>query len=58
MLFVVFAVQLTALSKSSLGQQVQDKLNERLPQLQAEAAALRQQHAGGGRCGGGSLSVW
>lgn len=37
---------LTALSKSSLGKQVQDKLNEKLPQLQAEAAALKQQHAG------------
>lgn len=37
---------LTALSKSSLGKQVQDSLNEKLPQLQAEAAALKQQHAG------------
>jgi hypothetical protein len=37
---------LTALSKSSLGQQVQDKLNEKLPQLQAEADALKAQHAG------------
>jgi hypothetical protein len=37
---------LTALSKSSLGKQVQDSLNEKLPQLQADAEALRQQHAG------------
>lgn len=37
---------LTALSKSSLGKQVQDSLNQKLPQLQAEAEALRQQHAG------------
>lgn len=37
---------LTALSKSSLGQQVQDKLNEKLPQLQAEADTLKAQHAG------------
>jgi light-harvesting complex II chlorophyll a/b binding protein 7 len=37
---------LTALSKSSLGKQVQDGLNEKLPQLEAEAAALKQQHAG------------
>jgi hypothetical protein len=44
---------LTALSKSSLGKQVQEKLEQRLPQLQAEAAALRQRHAGvlaGGLC--------
>jgi light-harvesting complex II chlorophyll a/b binding protein 7 len=37
---------LTALSKSSLGKQVQDSLNAKLPQLQAEAEALKQQHAG------------
>lgn len=55
-LCVVFHVQLTVLSKSSLGQQVQDKLNERLPQLQAEAAALRQQHAGGSM--GGLRQPW
>jgi hypothetical protein len=38
---------LTALSKSSLGKQVQEGLNEKLPQLEAEAAALKQQHTGG-----------
>jgi hypothetical protein len=38
---------LTALSKSSLGKQVQEGLNEKLPQLEADAAALKQQHAGG-----------
>lgn len=37
---------LTALSKSSLGKQVQDSLNQKLPQLEAEAAALKQQHEG------------
>jgi light-harvesting complex II chlorophyll a/b binding protein 7 len=42
---------LTALSKSSLGQQVQERLNERLPQLEEEAAALRQQQAGAAACG-------
>ncbi|WIA15503.1 hypothetical protein OEZ85_002140 [Tetradesmus obliquus] len=36
---------LTALSKSSLGKQVQQGLEEKLPQLEAEAAALKQQHA-------------
>lgn len=43
---------LTALSKSSLGKQVQDSLNQKLPQLEAEAAALKQQHAGGPRLHG------
>jgi hypothetical protein len=38
---------LTALSKSSLGKQVQEGLNQKLPQLKADAAALKQQHAGG-----------
>lgn len=37
---------LTALSKSSLGKQVQDSLNDKLPALQAEAEALKQRHAG------------
>lgn len=37
-------VLLTALSKSSLGQQVQESLNEKLPELEAEAQVLRQQH--------------
>ncbi|GBF91914.1 chlorophyll a,b-binding protein [Raphidocelis subcapitata] len=36
---------LTALSKSSLGKQVQDALTEKLPQLEAEAEATRQRHA-------------
>jgi hypothetical protein len=36
---------LTALSKSSLGKQVQQQLEGRLPQLQAEAEQVRQQHA-------------
>ncbi|KAF8057921.1 sdhb [Scenedesmus sp. PABB004] len=36
---------LTALSKSSLGRQVQESLAARLPQLEADAAALRQAHA-------------
>eukprot|EP00877_Chromochloris_zofingiensis_P007106 jgi/Chrzof1/2649/Cz11g23240.t1_LHC15[v5.2] len=35
---------LTALSKSSLGKQVQEALNEKLPVLEAEAQALKQQH--------------
>lgn len=38
---------LTALSKSSLGKQVQEALNEKLPVLEAEAQALKQQHTGG-----------
>lgn len=38
---------LTALSKSSLGKQVQDSLNQKLPQLEAEAAELKQKHSGG-----------
>lgn len=38
-------VLLTALSKSSLGKQVQDALNERLPELEAQAAELRRAHA-------------
>ena len=37
---------LTLLSKSSLGKQVQESLNEKLPQLEAEADAVRQRHAG------------
>jgi light-harvesting complex II chlorophyll a/b binding protein 7 len=36
---------LTALSKSSLGKEVQAQLEARLPQLQAEAQAVLQQHA-------------
>eukprot|EP00879_Flechtneria_rotunda_P004588 GHRR01004843.1.p1 GENE.GHRR01004843.1~~GHRR01004843.1.p1 ORF type:complete len:406 (+),score=130.55 GHRR01004843.1:259-1476(+) len=35
---------LTVLSKSSLGKRVQDNLNDELPRLEAEAAALKQQH--------------
>ncbi|KAF6266363.1 chlorophyll a/b-binding protein [Scenedesmus sp. NREL 46B-D3] len=36
---------LTALSKSSLGRQVQEGLTQKLPQLEGDAAALKQQHA-------------
>jgi light-harvesting complex II chlorophyll a/b binding protein 7 len=37
---------LTALSKSSLGTQVQAALEEKLPELQEEAERLRAAHAG------------
>lgn len=36
---------LTVLSKSSLGKQVQESLNKKLPELEAEAESVRQRHA-------------